>query len=58
MTARETGTVKWFNMVAQVSIEQMAEAIEEEEEALIIEEEPAEVEVISRGRADEEEVAG
>jgi len=58
MTARETGTVKWFNMVAQVSIEQMAEAIEEDEEALIIEEEPAEVEVISRRRADEEEVAG
>ena len=42
-------------MIAQLSYEQMAVAVEEEEEELLFEEEPTEVEVISKGKPEEEE---
>lgn len=42
-------------MIAQLSYEQMAVAVEEEEEEVLFEEEPTEVEVISKGKPEEEE---
>ena len=44
-------------MVAQISVERMAEAVVEEEVPLVMEEELPEVEIISRGVSDEEEEA-